>query len=62
MENEDYKVSIEKRITCLEVKIEEILTNHLPHLSEDIKKLDDRTWWILASVILSIIIQIALKF
>ena len=60
--NGKYKISIESRLTSLEVKVNEIITNHLPHLEESIRKVDERVWWILGGVILSIVIQVVLKF
>lgn len=60
--NGKYKISTESRLTSLEVKVNEIIINHIPHLEESIKKVDDRVWWVLGGVVLSIVIQIVLKF
>ena len=36
----------------LEEKIKEIKTNDLVHMDEKIEKIDNRTWWILGSVVI----------
>lgn len=32
LQNGEYKLSVEKRLTCVETLLDEIRTNHLPHL------------------------------
>ena len=67
--NGKYKITIEHRITSLEDKvsdlscdIQEIKTNHLKHLQADVERIDSRTWWILGTVVLGVLVQILLKF
>jgi len=57
-ENGNGKVKQEHRLTSLEVKVDSIMTNHLPHIQKAVNLANTRTWWILATVILGIIIQI----
>ena len=37
---QERELEIESRLTKLETTLNEVATNHLPHLSEDIKKLE----------------------
>ena len=52
--------TIKERITAVEVKLEELISNHLPHLESKVDKLDTRIWWLLSTVILGFLISIAL--
>ena len=52
--------TIKERITAVEVKLEEIASNHLPHLDAKIDKLDTRVWWLLGTVILGFLVSIVL--
>ena len=58
MENNNGKVKQEHRLTSLEVKVDSIMHNHLPHIQKAVDTANKRTWYILATVILGIIIQI----
>lgn len=57
MTDEEYNHG--KEIGKLEAKVDTILGNHLPHLSASIKKVDDRTWWIMTAVLVMGILGIA---
>ena len=52
--------TIKERITAVEVKLEELISNHLPHLEAKVDKLDTRVWWLLGTVILGFLVSIAL--
>lgn len=52
--------TVKERITAVEVKLEEIASNHLPHLDAKIDRVDARLWWILSTVILGFLVSIAL--
>lgn len=61
-------IKTEHRITALESnyqslneKVDEIKDNHLAHLKADIEKIDNRTWWILGTVILGFLASIAVN-
>lgn len=58
MENGKYKIDIEHRITSLEADVKTILENHLPHLHDKLDKIDNRTWWILGTLILGFVFNI----
>lgn len=38
-----------------------LLDNHLPHLQDQIDKVDNRLWWVLGSVIAAAVLSVALK-
>ena len=50
MENGNGK-KIEHRITSLEVKVDSIMTNHLPHIQQAVDKLGNRFWWLITLLI-----------
>ena len=52
--------TIKERITAIEVKLEEIASNHLPHLEAKLDRVDSRVWWLLGTVILGFLVSIAL--
>lgn len=54
------KSTIKQDVAVLQEQVNEIKTNHLPHLKMAIDKVDDRTWWILGTLILGFIISITL--
>ena len=54
--NGQYKISIEQRLTALEVKVDEIISNHIVHLE---KKLDRLTLLVITTLISIIITFIA---
>ena len=58
---ENRELNIENRITAVEVKLEEVISNHLPHLQEAIDKVDTRTWAILFTLIMGFLISIGLS-
>lgn len=45
------RLNIEKRLTCLETKMDEVMTNHLPHLSAKM----DRIQWLLIVTLVGIV-------
>lgn len=53
--------TVKERIKALEVSLDEVKTNHLPHLQEAIDKVDARTWVILAVIIIGFLSSIALS-
>ena len=61
-------VKQEHRLTTLEVNVDTILNNHLPHIQaavDDVKEIskqtDRRSWWILGTVILGTVVGIAVQ-
>ncbi len=56
--NGQYKVRIESRITALEVKIAEILENHLPHIEAKVDKLT----WLLITNLVAVIFLLLQKY
>ncbi len=56
MKNNFTNKEIYERITRLEVKVEEIVKNHLPHLEGKV----DRIGWLLVTTLISIIIGLIL--
>lgn len=56
MKNQD-RLSVENRITRVETKIEEMLTNHLPHIEAKV----DRIHWILVTTLITLVIGLATK-
>ena len=58
MENSEYKLDIENRLTVVETHLNEIRENHLPHIET---KIDRITWLLittLAGLVVSLIIQL----
>ena len=56
MENGDYKLSIEQRLTRLETVVEEIKENHLKHLAEKL----DRLMWLIITTLLGVVINLSM--
>lgn len=56
--NGKYKLTIEHRITKLEVAVEEMLENHLPHLQARVDKIQWLLLTTLAGVVTGLIMQI----
>jgi hypothetical protein len=52
------QIEVHERIKGLEVSVEEIKTNHLPHIQAKVDKIDERIWYILGTIILGFIISI----
>jgi len=52
--------TVKERIKALEVSVDDLKTNHIPHLQLAIEKVDNRVWWVLSTVILGFLISIAL--
>ncbi len=57
-----------ERIAKLEVKVDNLkeifnkfIANDFKHLEEKVKKLDDRVWWILGTIIVGFVISITLN-
>lgn len=51
-------VEIENRLTSLETRLEDLITNHLPHLESKI----DRIYWLLVTTMIALVINLANKF
>lgn len=47
MEEANYKIGVEARLTKVETKLDELMTNHLVHLDA---KVDRITWMLIASL------------
>lgn len=58
MKNGDYKITIEQRLTCVETKLNEIMTNHIPHLEEKV----DRIQWLLIVTLIGVVASLIEKF
>ena len=43
-ENGQYKLGIEARLTKVETKLDEVLSNHLPHIQDSIDSLNTKLW------------------
>jgi hypothetical protein len=56
-ENGKYKLGVEGRLTAVEVKLEEIKMNHLPHIEQKI----DRIMWLLITGLFGIAVDLVLK-
>lgn len=50
-------VEIENRLTSLETRLEDLITNHLPHLESKI----DRIQWLLVTTMIALVINLANK-
>ena len=50
-----------ERIRAVEVSLEEVRNNHLPHLQAGIDRVESKTWWILAVIITGFLSSIALS-
>lgn len=58
---EDNRVEIHERIACLEVKINEVISNHLPHIEAKIERISGRLWWVLGTVVIGQLAMITLQ-
>lgn len=63
----DNEVKIHERIATLETKVDAVMNNHLPHIQnkvndigKQVEKVDNRTWWILGTLILGFITTIVI--
>lgn len=57
-EYNDDRLNIERRLTCLEVKIKEIAENHLVHIEAKI----DRINWLLIVSLVGLVANLIAKF
>jgi hypothetical protein len=57
MKNIDYKLDLEERLTCLETKVNEIMTNHLPHIEAKV----DRIQWLLIVTLIGVVANLIQK-
>lgn len=55
--NSKYKVSIEQRLTSLEVKVEDIIDNHLKSIAMKL----DRGFWLILTVLVGVVVDLALR-
>ena len=44
MEENGYKVGVEGRLTRVETKLDDVMTNHLPHIQNSIDGLNTKLW------------------
>lgn len=51
--------TIGEKVARLNERVDEIRTNHLPHIQTRLDSIDARVWWILGTLILGIILTIA---
>ena len=58
IENGDYKIEIESRLTTIEVKLNEVMENHLPHLEAKV----DRITWLLVTTLITALVSLVFKF
>ncbi len=49
--NGEFKISTEGRLVALEVKLEELASNHLPHIQERVDKVDKKLTWVLTTIV-----------
>lgn len=49
------KISVHERITRLEVKVDTILTNHLPHLQKSVYGLNTKFWAVILLLISNLV-------
>lgn len=62
--NGTYKLSIEARITRLETTVEDMKSNHLVHLSDDVQSLSnklDRASWLTLTVLGGVVADLLLR-
>ena len=52
--------TVKERIKGLEVSVDDLKVNHIPHLQAGIDRVEAKTWWILSSVILGFLVSIVL--
>lgn len=65
MENGKYKLGVESRLTAVEVKLDEVINNHLAHLSTDIEAINNKLWWAMGlavTVLLGVVTDLILRF
>ena len=53
MNNANYKLSIENRLTQLEVKLDDIINNHISHIQERL----DRIQWLLIVTLIGVVVD-----
>lgn len=51
MKNNNYKISVAERITRLETQMEDLITNHFPHLKKKVDKLYTLLWTAVIGII-----------
>ena len=44
MEENGYKIGIEARLTKVETKLDDLISNHLPHIQRAIEKVNNKIW------------------
>lgn len=59
---EEHDLDLHEKVADIGAKTELILNNHLPHLKAMVDKIDNRLWWVLATIILGFITMIVVKF
>jgi len=56
--NQDYRIGIESRLRTVEVKIDEIILNHIPHLQNKIDKIQ----WLLITNLIGLIFLLLQRY
>lgn len=56
--NGQYKIGIEARLTTLEVRVSELIDNHIPHLEAKM----NRMMWLIVTTLVAIIINLMTAF
>jgi len=55
------KIEIHERLTRLETLVDGIKNNDLAHLWDKVCRVDNRTWWILGTLVVGFLASIALS-
>ena len=53
--------TVKERIRAVEVSLDEVKTNHLPHLQAGIDRVESKVWWVLAVIVIGFLSSIALS-
>lgn len=48
-------IQIHERVKGLEVKVDTIMNNHLPHIQKKVDKVNDKLWWLIGLFITGLI-------
>ena len=58
MENGEYKISIEQRLTTLEVTVDEIKNNHLAHIQDKL----DKAYLLVVTTLITVVVAFVLNY
>ena len=53
--------TVKERIRAVEVSLDEVRDNHLPHLQAGIDRVEAKTWWILTVIVIGFLSSITLS-